>query len=886
METIIYRLKLEGGDVIIKDQQQLKKVVKSVNDEFQKTARGADGYEDISKNAAVLKDLQSQLRRESRELGKANRVSIGEAVGSYNFWRSEVERLTAAFKRLGTEQKESTEGRQLKANLDNARKEFGKLRAELDEGLYNNFFNGLTDSFQNFAAALTGDIGAISTALGFGGPLGVAFQVIGDGVGQLDLLAEKITKVRGEVQQLTDFTGDDLSRVTSSILALGKTFQVPENELLLAANSLTDQLTGDFDESLRLIEEGFLAGANANGDFLRTLQEYPSQFDLLSVSGGQFISVVTQAVREGVFSDKGADAFKEVGLRLRELTPAAEDALNAIGITSAQVKEDIENGGIGLALTNIQTRLREFPDDSQEVGLVLADVFGGAGEDAAIQFIKNVDIAKDSVGDLIDPTNDLVATQQRQLALQKDLAAAQQQLVGETGPFITELKLLGSEVLVNVVQLLSQFIGILREVPAFIKENSVEIGVLIGATLTYNRSLIASTALTLRDVAVKKGAVIATNAMAVAQRALNFVLNANPIGIVVTTIGALIIGLRQAYKRSQTFRASLAGLSAVAGEVFTIVKEAVGSFIDGVRNLREGNFQDAFNDFGTAFIKSNPVSLAFSEGNRLQDAFNRGFADKIKSEIDESREDQIIEGLVGGNVRDKAKEAGESVEEGFQDGISEESARTKSILEKRKKEIEDALEDLDPKSNEFKTLTAELQKVKKEIESIDNAIDGTSTFEGIQGSIPILKKEIQELKDFIEKGSNSDNVLRDKIEEVIEKEAELDKVTAALERVRIEVSRSQDNALVPLASLDPNVNSQAEAGPSFSADIETPDFQRIAQANIQFLERQRLERLNALSQQNLDEEKFAEERRKINVEAEAAILRQRLQLVDRNSKVS
>src|SRR5690606_41304322 len=47
---------------------------------------------------------------------------------------------------------------------------------------------------------------------------------------------------------------------------------------------------------------------------------------------------------------------------------------------------------------------------------------------------------------------------------------------------------------------------------------------------------------------------IATMAWAAAQTALNFVLTANPIGLVIIAIGALVAAVVVAYRHSETFR--------------------------------------------------------------------------------------------------------------------------------------------------------------------------------------------------------------------------------------------------------------------------------------------------------------------------------------------
>lgn len=76
----------------------------------------------------------------------------------------------------------------------------------------------------------------------------------------------------------------------------------------------------------------------------------------------------------------------------------------------------------------------------------------------------------------------------------------------------------------------------------------------------------------------------ATTAQAVAQRALNAAMKANPIGLVITAIAALAAGVVLAYKKSETFRAIVDGaFSAVgkaAGVMWSLAKTAFGKLKD------------------------------------------------------------------------------------------------------------------------------------------------------------------------------------------------------------------------------------------------------------------------------------------------------------------
>ena len=111
------------------------------------------------------------------------------------------------------------------------------------------------------------------------------------------------------------------------MIALARTYQQESRDIINSANTLSKELGTSFEESLTLIEAGFRKGANAQGDFLDQLREYPAQFAAAGGNAQQFIDILIKAQQEGIYSDKGIDAVKEFGLRIREQTVATRGAL-------------------------------------------------------------------------------------------------------------------------------------------------------------------------------------------------------------------------------------------------------------------------------------------------------------------------------------------------------------------------------------------------------------------------------------------------------------------------------------------------------------------------------------------------------------------------------
>lgn len=233
-------------------------------------------------------------------------------------------------------------------------------------------------------------------------------------------LAGGYLKASNEIRKLETITKNlfgsdaDISGIVSKTRELANVYDQDVNELLKTANVLSKEFGESGVNSLSLIEEGIRRGADLNGDFLDQLKEYSSQFVSIGLNAEESIAIITQTANRGVFSDKGVDLIKEAGIRLREMPQATKDALKAIGLNSTELQKSIQDGTKTTfeVIQEVSNKTKEFGDNAQETGVVLADVFGGAGEDAG-KFVLELGSVKTDLDDIADNTSDLENEQQR-----------------------------------------------------------------------------------------------------------------------------------------------------------------------------------------------------------------------------------------------------------------------------------------------------------------------------------------------------------------------------------------------------------------------------------------------------------------------------------------
>lgn len=239
-------------------------------------------------------------------------------------------------------------------------------------------------------------------------------------------IEREFTKLRGQVQRFSGATGKELDTLTAKTKALSNTFGKDLNDVLTSANAFAKQTGISFTEALELIEKGFLNGADSGDEFLSKIREYPVQFREAGFTAEEFIKIATQEATSGIYSDKLLDTIKELGLSLRELTKAQQDALkNAFGEQfTNEFARQIRSGAITTkeAFFLIAEEANRIGLNVQQTQTLTADLFKGAGEDAGgfEEVIKQVNQALEQNLDNFDA---LGQKQSETLKIQEDYNA-------------------------------------------------------------------------------------------------------------------------------------------------------------------------------------------------------------------------------------------------------------------------------------------------------------------------------------------------------------------------------------------------------------------------------------------------------------------------------
>jgi hypothetical protein len=412
-KVLIYEVEIKGVKSAVESQEDLARAIRETTNARKAEKFNTEEYKRLSEQLAALRAIQQQQRQEERNAINQFQQNADKGKNSYRALNAELVRLRNSYKDLTAEERRGSFGEETLRRIQELDRELKDIDASL--GQFQRNVGNYGEAFQGVFTQLSGfDIAAFASIPGAAAAIGEAL------IGALQNvyeLVQGIRELRGEISTLTDASGAELDDFTARIKGVATTFQADEKQIIESANAVANAFNITFGEALTRIEEGFVAGSNANGEFLDTVREYPRLFQEAGLNADQFFKVANRQATEGIFSDKGADAVKEAALSLRELTPATLKALEGIGISGAEIQKIIGEKGIGGAIAEVAKQLDTVQENGPKAGAVLADVFRGAGEDAGIKFVKSLKDVDLATLSLIDTTNEYQTAQLRTLEI-------------------------------------------------------------------------------------------------------------------------------------------------------------------------------------------------------------------------------------------------------------------------------------------------------------------------------------------------------------------------------------------------------------------------------------------------------------------------------------
>jgi hypothetical protein len=476
---IRYKEKIDQLKASIKDLQQQEKDKTITTNEMKVQTEAIN---------ATIKEYQYNVRALQKEIQNNVRTE-NEQEGSLKQLRAQLSNATKKYDEMAKAEREGAKGQALAQHINEITDKL-KLAEEETQRYYRNVGNyynsmmqaaddlqgteffgmdivndtevsniiklaqnmdGLTDKLKAFGKTAIGLVmnpyfAALAGVVG----VGMTFKWFYDyNKGLME--ATRLTK------EFTGYTGEALETMRNSITATADSMGKDFNDVLATADNLMANYHLSGEEAMKVINDGFASGADLSGDMLNKIQQYAPTFHDAGISADQMVAIIQQT-RSGIFSDKGLDIITMASKKIREMSTATSASLDAIGISSKQVQQDLANGTKNTfdIIQLVASKMKDFGADSQQVGDVLKNVFGKQGAQAGIQLIEQLDTMTTDIEEVKKQTGEWGETQLENIKLHKELNSYLSSMFDMSQHGFEEMiekgKMFGTKVLIQIMK--------------------------------------------------------------------------------------------------------------------------------------------------------------------------------------------------------------------------------------------------------------------------------------------------------------------------------------------------------------------------------------------------------------------------------------------------
>lgn len=476
---IRYKEKIDQLKASIKDLQQQEKDKTITTNEMKVQTEAIN---------ATIKEYQYNVRALQKEIQNNVRTE-NEQEGSLKQLRAQLSNATKKYDEMAKAEREGAKGQALAQHINEITDKL-KLAEEETQRYYRNVGNyynsmmqaaddlqgteffgmdivndtevsniiklaqnmdGLTDKLKAFGKTAIGLVmnpyfAALAGVVG----VGMTFKWFYDyNKGLME--ATRLTK------EFTGYTGEALETMRNSIAATADSMGKDFNDVLATADNLMANYHLSGEEAMKVINDGFASGADLSGDMLNKIQQYAPTFHDAGIGADQLVAILQQT-RSGIFSDKGLDIITMASKKIREMSSGTASSLDAIGISSKQVQQDLANGTKNTfdIIQQVASKMKDFGADSQQVGDILKNVFGKQGAQAGIQLIEQLDTMTTDIEEVKKQTGEWGETQLENIKLHKELNSYLSSMFDMSQHGFEEMiekgKMFGTKILVQIMK--------------------------------------------------------------------------------------------------------------------------------------------------------------------------------------------------------------------------------------------------------------------------------------------------------------------------------------------------------------------------------------------------------------------------------------------------
>lgn len=222
-------------------------------------------------------------------------------------------------------------------------------------------------------------------------------------------------------KEFTGLAGQELTDLRSSIQATADVMGKDYVDVLKTADALMAHYHITGEEAMDIINKGFAAGADLNGNMLQLIQQNAAALHDAGLSAREMVAVLAQT-RSGIFGEDGLQVIGKAAQQLKLMSSSTKAALESIGINAQKLHDDLlDNGSIFDAIRQISEKIGELPDNSQEAAEAIKDLFGKVGLKASREMIDSLATMSTNLDEVMAQTGDYGKLLLEQIDTEKEL---------------------------------------------------------------------------------------------------------------------------------------------------------------------------------------------------------------------------------------------------------------------------------------------------------------------------------------------------------------------------------------------------------------------------------------------------------------------------------
>lgn len=570
--------------------KEANKIISSSKDEFKNATAGMDMWSKSSDGlTAKLNQLGKQLTAQEKIAAgyEAEIKRVSEQEGDHS---EELKRLESQLQKAQNAIKETQKNinhyskslTEVQRSEKNANSELGKLTSTLDE--QREELNDLTKDYKS------------------------AVLQYGKNSTEAKALAKKIKDLSGAIE-------DNEGKVKKSEKAfedLGVTMQ----DVTARAFEKSVKTFAKVGAAVGGLVAGFLATAEGTRELRTNMGRVNTAFDEAGFSAETAEKTFNDFY--GILGDEGQTT--EAINHLAKFAKTEEDLAKWTGIASGVMG----TFGDSLPIESLTEAANETAKTGEVAGS-LADALNWAGvsqdkfqdsldkcnteQERNALITKTLNGLYGEAGKTYQSTNKDIIAQNK---AQADLNSTMAEVGAMAEPILTKVKLMGAELAKNLLPILEKIIPFVQEhlpaIAAGVGVVATALGVMGAAVLAVKIKEAALTVATVAQTVATNAQAVATKAAAAGQWLLNAAMSANPIGLVIIAITALVAAFVLLWNKSEAFRNFWIGLWEKIKSVAETVINAVSKFfseawekIKGVWNGATKFFSDLLSSIKKVF---------------------------------------------------------------------------------------------------------------------------------------------------------------------------------------------------------------------------------------------------------------------------------------------